>query len=266
MPIESLADVLEGLLYTVPQYYFSGLTELWEKLRDYLHDLSQIMVFHRFPTKELQGLAVLAEDFPRLLTSYYCKEHILVFKMPNKPHEVENRVLTRLIDSELDRMGVSEEVVETGSTTRLTTEWRKESDSSWEPVNFPQYGFNPTFTIEVGLPESASKLALDARGWLESKKSETRLVLTVEIPMTTPLIKMELWVRKEQDPQESPDRLNWLRKGCKQCVSYNGHTRMVCAFAGLTLSLKEVLARDLDVRGRHFLESARTGETRSPHL
>lgn len=176
-------------------------------------------------------------------------------------------MLTRLIGSELDRVGVSEEVVETGSTTRLTTEWKKESDRSWEPLNFPQEGFNPIFTIEVGLPESASKLTLDARGWLESKKSETRLVLTVEVLRTTPLIKMKLWGRKEQDPQESPDRLNLSRKGCKQYVSYNGHTRMVCAFAGLTLSLKEALARDLDAtEARHFLEPARTGETRSLHL
>lgn len=29
-------------------------------------------------------------------------------------------------------------------------------------------------------------------------------------------------------------------------VSYDGHTRMVCASVGLTLSLKEILARDLD--------------------
>lgn len=163
VPIESLADVLEHVPSTVPQYYFSGLTDLCEKLKDHPRDLSQIIVFHRFPAKELQELAVLADDLPRILTSYYCKEHILVFKMPNKPHEIGNRVLSRLVDSELDRIGVSEEVVETGSTTRSSIEWRKESDSSWEPDHFSQDSFNPTFTIEVGLSESASKLTLDAR-------------------------------------------------------------------------------------------------------
>ncbi|KAF3483307.1 uncharacterized protein GIQ15_02631 [Arthroderma uncinatum] len=88
-------------------------------------------------------------------------------------------------------MGLRSEVINYGSSRVESTSngFVKEPDGSFGPV----HKHWPTVVIESGLSESETKLANDARGWLEAPGSETQIVLTINIDRTSPTITFHRW-------------------------------------------------------------------------
>ncbi|KAF3482648.1 uncharacterized protein GIQ15_01972 [Arthroderma uncinatum] len=88
-------------------------------------------------------------------------------------------------------MGVQDAPAEDGNAQVESEDGRfiKEPDDSFTP-NGREW---PSLTIEVGLSERPNKLAIDARGWLEAKGSETQVVITANIDQTVPQITFHKW-------------------------------------------------------------------------
>ncbi|KAJ5281418.1 hypothetical protein N7478_006790 [Penicillium angulare] len=124
--------------------------------------------------------------------SYNAETRILIAKvMPNPAHELAIRLFDELISFELRAINVRREVKPLGSTTVTVGNWKKEADCCWAPdLTNPR---RLSFVMEVGLSESARRLALDARGWLETYSSSVKLVVTIGIKRETPEIVFHRW-------------------------------------------------------------------------
>lgn len=122
---------------------------------------------------------------------YNAETGILIAKvMPSPAHELAIRSFDSLISLELRAMNVHDEVWPFGSTTVTVGNWKKEADCCWAPAST---NARPSFVVEVGLPESARRLALDAHGWLETYSSSAKVVVTISIKRTTPEIVVYRW-------------------------------------------------------------------------
>jgi hypothetical protein len=87
-------------------------------------------------------------------------------------------------------MNVDDDVWPLGSTTVTIGNWKKEADCCWAPTST---NARLSFVVEVGLSESMRKLALDARGWLETPSSSVKLVVTISIKHDNPEINFHRW-------------------------------------------------------------------------
>lgn len=192
-PLELLTEGLEHRPFTTIQ----GLRRSVEHCRRALEQdktRDQYLVFTSVPPAVHSRLS---EEESRL--SKHCRlsfnpeSGILVAKiMPYNAHETAIRKFDEMISYEIRVMNLRGSIWPSGSTTVTVGNWKKEADSSWSPVSqFP----NLSFAMEVGLSESTRRLALDARGWLETPSSSVELMVTIDITRHTPEITLHRWER-----------------------------------------------------------------------
>ena len=123
--------------------------------------------------------------------SYNLETGTLVAKVvPTRAYELAAAKFQTLIEFKLAAMNLDDEVEPLGSTTVTLGSWKKEADCSWAPGS---RGIEFTLVVEVGLLESARRLDLDARGWLESSGSPVKIVVTININRTNPEIIIHRW-------------------------------------------------------------------------
>ncbi|KAJ5744065.1 hypothetical protein N7533_008935 [Penicillium manginii] len=152
----------------------------------------QYLVFTSVPLKQHSKLSddrSQTSKYSRL--SYNVETQILIAKvMANPTHELAIRSFDLLISLELRAMNVHREVKPFGSTTVEIGNWKKEADCCWAPA---LTNTRLSLVVEVGLSESARRLALNARGWLETYSSSVKLVITIGIKRETPEIIFHRW-------------------------------------------------------------------------
>ncbi|CAI7652285.1 unnamed protein product [Penicillium bialowiezense] len=170
----------------------------------------------------------LTDDASQLIKfcrfTYNITTRILISKiMPSRAHHVAIREFDYLIISELHRLNVKDEVWATGSATEEIGNWRKEADCSWATSGKP---ITLRFVVDVGFPESANQLALDAHGWLETETSPVNLALTITIHRETPDICFNLWelVPREHSAQTGSPPLQARRTASLKLCRVNGLT------------------------------------------
>jgi hypothetical protein len=152
----------------------------------------QYLVFTSVPPAQHSRLSddrSRTSKYSRLL--YNTETRILIAKiMPNTAHELAIRLFDSLIFRKLGAMNVYDDVLPLGSTTVTVGNWKKEADSCWAPAST---NARLSFVVEVGLSESARRLALNARGWLETHSSSVKLIVTISIKRETPEIVLHRW-------------------------------------------------------------------------
>lgn len=110
--------------------------------------------------------------------SYDNRTRILLVKlMPGPDHEVTIGVFREMVNDELAAMRVKHECLIQSSPETHLGNWTKEPDTSWGP----KATGNLQFVLEVGVSESAQRLAIDARGWLETPGTTVRTVVTISL-------------------------------------------------------------------------------------
>ncbi|EPS34812.1 hypothetical protein PDE_09776 [Penicillium oxalicum 114-2] len=193
-----VGDPFAQLAVEVEQQPFTSNASLRNSLERRQRELQQdqtrdqYLVFTSIP---LALFCRLSDDRSR--TSKYCRfsynteTGILIAKIvPNSAHEVAIRSFDSIITLELRAMNIRREIRPLGSTTVTVGNWKKEADCSWAIVSTRS---KPSFVVEVGLSESARKLAQDAHGWLETDSSSVKLVVTINIKRDTPEIVLQKW-------------------------------------------------------------------------
>ncbi|EFQ97874.1 hypothetical protein MGYG_00912 [Nannizzia gypsea CBS 118893] len=124
------------------------------------------------------------------------QEGVLVLEiMALLPHERAAQEFQRSIDFRILTMGLWSEILNNGTSriTSLDQRFIKEPDASFTPYNINW----PTFTMEAGLSENKAKLAIDAKGWLESAGSKTEGVITVKVDRNALEITLTRWEWKK---------------------------------------------------------------------
>lgn len=142
---------------------------------------------------------VTAEDF-RFLTadnnrplksarfSYNFPAQSLTIRMPHFAHEIILGLFKALIDSQLFAMGVSDEFMPLVAPLTVLGNWTKEPDACWVPESVN----DPTVVLEVGVSESSRRLAIDARGWLETPGTTVKACITIYLGRANNII-IDVW-------------------------------------------------------------------------
>ena len=110
--------------------------------------------------------------------------------LPSPEHEIVTASLQILIAFQLHSMELDDEVDCLNSTTVGIGNWNKEADCCWAPA---AQKTELSFVLEVGLSESSRHLAIDARGWLETRGTSVNLVITIEIDRAHPIVNIHQW-------------------------------------------------------------------------
>ncbi|EFR04660.1 hypothetical protein MGYG_07666 [Nannizzia gypsea CBS 118893] len=133
------------------------------------------------------------------LLSANIREGILILKTKAKaPHEILAHRLAFYLMIGISNMSLEDEIDGTGTArfTNRTGTFVKQPDASFTPDGREW----PILVVETGLSEKGSKLAIDARRWLESEGSEPKVAITAYIDQTGPQITFDKW-EHESEPQ-----------------------------------------------------------------
>lgn len=177
---------------------FTSLQSLRRRLNDRREALekdttrNQYLVFSNVSESIASNLSddsCPVSKFARL--SYNVTTEILLVKiMPRPEHEVASLAFLLCIEDEIRAMNLGDEIEAVGSATIQIGNWRKEADQSWAP---PARDTRLSMILEIGLSESARKLAQDSRGWLETAGSTIQVVITMNIDRNRPQITVRHW-------------------------------------------------------------------------
>lgn len=238
-PLEEL-DGLELLPFT-------GIKSLQKRLNDRRDALqkdtthAQFLVFSSVPASIASYLSddsCRVSKFARL--SYNLTTQTLIIKvMPFPEHGLASRSVYDYIREEIVAMNLQDEIEPLGGATVQIGNWKKEADECWAPS---QHATQLSLVLEIGLSESASKLTMDAHGWLETAGSTIKVVLTMTISRNNPQITIRHWERGPRLYNITTRQLP-LSAFCKDEITIT-HTNNITTVSGdLTLPFEGIVGR-----------------------
>lgn len=123
--------------------------------------------------------------------SFNAKMGILIVKVKAyNAHEIAITAFLRPMILELEHMEIDNEMDLLGSPAVHLGNWQREADLSWGGPRPPP---KLSLVLQVGSSESARRLCLDARSWLETPSSSVKFVFTIEIDHSNPEIILRCW-------------------------------------------------------------------------
>ncbi|KAM5432762.1 hypothetical protein MferCBS31731_007386 [Microsporum ferrugineum] len=194
--LEGIASkITTGLPGATPRIKYTGM-ELLQKIAEkramacYRDDSqSPFLIVENIPPTILQDFDHVYGDKGPKITANLPEGVLILETMVWKPHEIAARGLESIIKEEIDKMGLRDDIDDCGSARAESNGHAKEPDGSFVLDSHDW----PILTVEAGLSEKRSKLAVDARWWLEIEGSETELVITIKINRRTPNITFHRW-------------------------------------------------------------------------
>ena len=281
---ESAAEnYLNALPLNTIKHKFINLKDLQQKISEYLQSeisnttANQFLVYSDVPEDQ-----VLDDDNEYSLyggrITYSCTQKILIIKMPKKAQQVAKVGFTHLVDKKISKMDLTDTIEEMGSTTRICGDWIKEPDSSWEvevetttaALSAKQEMMkSPSLVLETFITEGSSKdedkdeitsngklLDINAHLWIEAgtataeataeTKTETRLVMIVQIANDTPYLTIQVWEQKRERDGNSNGKAQAIRTQLVQ-VSHNNTTNTTTVSGSIILPFLGVFLRATDV-------------------
>lgn len=118
------------------------------------------------------------------------RDKILIIEaLVTQAHEIADGGLEMYIKQEIIKMGLKFEILGTRGARATSRAFVKEPDSSFTLLHHDW----PILVIEAGVSESDTKLQMDARKWLESARSETKVAITINIDRFSSQIDFKKW-------------------------------------------------------------------------
>lgn len=207
---------LEGLPSTTRKYQYEGSNALGEVVR------KEHRILDEYQTREKSQFVIFLNVYPSIfdqditqqrfvrVDSYYRQQKALIVKMNTTPHEAAHSELFLLMNFQLERMSDAHQcLVMVGQAIVHTPSRSKKPDQSIKPLHPPSGRSTkwPSFVIESGLSESKSKLAADARWWLNESSGDVKTALTISVHRTKPELVIQNWRLEPRptraDPQKS---------------------------------------------------------------
>jgi hypothetical protein len=190
---------LEGLPDKTPQYRFVNGPDLERKLAVHRQDLSnkkttnQFVVFLNIPHR---AVCRISDDSSSICHNRIFFDHrakTFIIKMPTYVHDRAVVVFSNLFHTKISTMGLSRILISVLTADESYNAVTKQPDNQWGLSPTQPHTFDPSLVLEVGYLESSSKLASDARWWLESRDSLVELVITIKVDQTTPTVIVQKW-------------------------------------------------------------------------
>jgi hypothetical protein len=237
MGFSSYIYLHEGFPDDTETRQFANILSLRKRLRDRQTALNQnksrnqYLIFSGVPEDDVKRLNTDSSStrlFTRLL--YGCDENMLIIKViPSPDHHIVAENLKLCIAQQIVQMGLYDELDAVGSTEIQFGNFTKQPDGCWAPISQSP---NPTLVLEIGLSESSKRLAIDARGWLESPGSTVQLAVTADINRNRAEIIFRQW---EVMPRRfhMPTRNSPISSSCVQKITTiysNGSTTATGSF------------------------------------
>ena len=173
---------------------------------------------------------------------YSPKTSTLVLKvMPGLDHEIATRALSSKILLKLIEMNVRREIYELGSCTVRIGDWVKEADMCWGPKR--QRG-QLSAVLETGLSESSQRLALDARGWLETAGSTVELVIALDLNRDCPQMTVKRWELRPRPPVPTTRNASEAMASAVQTITVSRASTLTIVSDSLTLPFTKLVARE----------------------
>ncbi|EFQ96660.1 hypothetical protein MGYG_08583 [Nannizzia gypsea CBS 118893] len=202
-PVDS--PLLIGLPDRTPQVKYTNMEDISflvdRRVRLCCLDDSQspFIIVVNIPPTILQDFDTIYPDKgPRILANL--QDKVLVIEvMVTKAHEIAARMLEMCIERQLEKMNLEYEILASGAGRATSSTFVKEPDGSFTL----QHHDWPILAIESGVYESETKLKMDARGWLESASSETKIVITIKIDRHSPQIDFKKWEHSISTPNRT---------------------------------------------------------------
>ncbi|EFE44666.1 hypothetical protein TRV_00554 [Trichophyton verrucosum HKI 0517] len=139
---------------------------------------------------------VYLDKGPKISTNL--QDRVLILEtMVAKEHEVAARGLEGYLRERIRDMKLNYITTCSGASRATSDTFTKEPDGSFTLQDRDW----PILAIEAGVYECESKLNIDARGWLESPKSETEVVITIKIERLSPEITFKKWEKSSSTPE-----------------------------------------------------------------
>lgn len=169
--------------------------EISQYTADQSGSVSQYFVFLNV-SKEIFNLYFSDSDDRQFdADSYYAKEEAIVVKMKSRMHEVAHATFSQILVQKLSGMKMNDKLKPIGASTTKTNDRSKEPDESYMPISLPKDRSRqwPSLTVEVGVSESRTKLANDARWWLTESAGDVKNVITIYVRKSRHEITFENW-------------------------------------------------------------------------
>lgn len=192
--------ILDGLSTNTNSYRYPGRKQFWDIIQGE-NDLfqadetgrSEFIVFSHLDERTfLQDID--SREFA-WFDSYSPSEEILIVKITTGAHELAHTGFALKMHEKLIQMNAHKSVYFKAKQTRGTRSRRKEPDQQFQPKILPPGRSKqwPSMIIEAGYSESKSKLAADARWWLQESAGDVKVALTISIHKSKREIVYEIW-------------------------------------------------------------------------
>ncbi|KAL4818653.1 hypothetical protein BDW67DRAFT_157064 [Aspergillus spinulosporus] len=168
---------------------YDGYASFAATLQDNLHSGHEVLDFSGVSAEDFN---FLASDSHRPLKSakftYNFLTGLLTIRMSRFAHDTITGLFRAMVDKQLFTMGIYDEVLPLASPLTVLDNWAKEPDACWAPESTG----NLTVVLEVGASESAPRLAIDAKAWLETPGTTVKACIIIDISQANSLI-IEVW-------------------------------------------------------------------------
>ncbi|KKZ60372.1 hypothetical protein EMCG_04887 [[Emmonsia] crescens] len=201
-------EFLQDLPSSTSEYEFKGVKDILKKSEyEYSlleHDLTkgQFIIFNNVPPETIDSGNT--EAIGHLFSSYHMSLKILIIKMPLRPHEVLAREFDLLLVPKARQIS---EIFAVGSVTVKGTTRSKAPNCAYQPETFPAGRDEkwPSVVLEIGLPESRTKLERDCHWWLNDSRGEVKIALGISINRTRKEIIIKRWELQRRPTRGDPN-------------------------------------------------------------
>ncbi|PLB42578.1 uncharacterized protein BDW47DRAFT_121678 [Aspergillus candidus] len=168
---------------------YDGYGSFVTSLRENLNTGREVL---QFACVSAQDFEAISSDNHRPLMSaklsYDFLTGVLTVKMPGFAHETLTGLFKAMVDKKLIMMDVFDETTPRASPLTVMGNLAKEPDACWAPYSTDDL----TVVLEVRASESTARLAVDARGWLETPGSTVTTCITINLSRENNII-IEVW-------------------------------------------------------------------------
>ncbi|GFF36301.1 hypothetical protein IFM58399_04505 [Aspergillus lentulus] len=198
-----------GLSPTTSEYPYQGMQhfrhiickEAAESKHDYVifSNIDEYTFLRDFDESQRQSYS---DFFPQVRT--------LVARMPaSEVHEEAHAELNNTLMIKLAAMNVRSQLRSLIGADVVTPTRTKKPDQSYKPVEFPAdySGHWPSMVIETAFSESQSKLANDARWWLNASGGELKTVITIAVQKKREAITIDKWEAISRPTRGDPGKM-----------------------------------------------------------
>jgi hypothetical protein len=150
------------------------------------------------------------ETHKKSYSDFFPQARTLVARMPaSEVHEEAHAELNITLMFKLGAMNVRSQLRALVGADVVTPTRTKKPDQSYKPVQFPAgySGHWPSMVIETAFSESQSKLANDARWWLNASGRELKTVITIAVQKRREAITIDKWEAISRPTRGDPGKM-----------------------------------------------------------